>query len=215
MSDNDRNEGRSPKTRAEVMRDRDPLLDTSLPELFDAERPKHASADAAWAAVAGRAIGAYAVAQAERDRLREALINIGDNFGGDPVWLARVVLERWHFAEYDSAPEWFREAAALAATEKATSPQCPYSQEILDKLTAYLTDEYLGLEGGCHGLGIEFDEGYRDWLPITVCQKCGAWVRDEDFVEIEGEGPMCNYCAENRNGEAAAIAATEEAPDAT
>ncbi|NMA26127.1 MAG: hypothetical protein GX936_10775 [Clostridiales bacterium] len=61
--------------------------------------------------------GALIRTQEERDRLREALINIGDNFGGDPVWLARAALKRWHFAEYDSAPEWFREAAL--ATEEA------------------------------------------------------------------------------------------------
>jgi hypothetical protein len=101
-----------------MMRDRDPLIDTTLQELFDAERPKHASAEATWAAIAGRAIGAYAVAQAERDRFRKVLTKIGDNYGADPVWLARATLKRWHFAEYDSAPGWFQEAA-LAATEEA------------------------------------------------------------------------------------------------
>lgn len=67
-------------------------------------------------------LAALEQAQEERDRFRKVLTKIGDNYGADPVWLARVVLERWHFAEYDSAPEWFQEAA-LAATEEGSDAE--------------------------------------------------------------------------------------------
>lgn len=113
-------------TYAEVMRDRDPLIDTTLQELFDAERPKHASAEATWAAIAGRAIGAYAVAQAERDHLRRALEwTIATMQGADKYECPRPCPEGQHDEDGRciGTLEGCWNITALAATEEGSDAE--------------------------------------------------------------------------------------------